>query len=54
MTIDPLTNPPGPAVGDPPEEPPEVPEHPSPDLPDPDRPDPDFPDPDLDPDVIEH
>ena len=36
MTIDPLTNPPGPAVGNPPEEPPNIPEPLDPDLPDPD------------------
>ncbi len=44
MTIDPLSNPQGPVIGNPPEEPAEVPE---PDLPDP-------PDPDVDPDSIEH
>ncbi len=35
MTIDPLTHPPGPAVGNPPDEPPDVPEPVDPDLPDP-------------------
>ena len=42
MTIDPLINPPGPAVGNPPEEPPQIPEPVEPDL----------PDPDADPDVV--
>ncbi len=43
MTIDPLTNPPGPVVGDPPDES---------DIPEPAEPD--LPDPDVDPDIIEH
>lgn len=36
MTIDPLSNPPGPLVGNPPDEPPNIPEPDDPDLPDPD------------------
>jgi hypothetical protein len=43
MTIDPLSNPPGPAVGNPPPEPPVIPE--------PDEPD--EPDPDVDPEIVE-
>lgn len=43
MTIDPLTNPPGPAVGNPPDEPPNIPEPAEPDL----------PDPDVDPELVE-
>ncbi len=43
MTIDPLTNPPGPTVGNPPDEPPNIPE--------PVEPDP--PDPDVDPELVE-
>jgi len=43
MTIDPLSNPPGPAVGNPPTEPPVIPE--------PDEPD--EPDPDADPELVE-
>ncbi len=42
MTIDPLTQPPGPAVGNPPDEPPNIPEPADPDL-----------HPDDDPEVIE-
>lgn len=43
MTIDPLSNPPGPDIGNPPKEPPNIPEPDGPDL----------PDPEVDPELVE-